>query len=135
MPALSGSIRISDGVEEKNSTASGVLSKPVRLNPFNVVNEKYGYDDKTKNLATFTVILGALTLILVVSAQLHARRDLVYSQNTRGSRVSPHGREIVKRNVLPAPSSDSTRILPPCRSTIFRQMASPIPVPGYSSCV
>src|SRR5665647_224939 len=31
------------------------------------------------------------------------------------------------------PSSDSTHICPPCLSTIFLQIASPMPVPGYSS--
>src|SRR5580700_1571985 len=38
-----------------------------------------------------------------------------------------------KRNVEPCPGCDSTEILPPCRSTIFLQMASPMPVPANSS--
>ena len=36
---------------------------------------------------------------------------------------------IVKLNVEPLPGSDSTQMRPPCLSTIFLQMASPIPVP------
>src|SRR5713226_1198098 len=39
----------------------------------------------------------------------------------------------VNLNVDPCPGSDSTQIRPPCCSTIFLQMANPIPVPGYSS--
>src|SRR5229473_4902463 len=38
-----------------------------------------------------------------------------------------------KRKVEPCPGCDSTEMLPPCRSTIFLQMASPIPVPANSS--
>src|SRR5579883_2252061 len=34
------------------------------------------------------------------------------------------------RNVAPMPTSDSTQIFPPRRSTIRRHRASPIPVPG-----
>ena len=37
--------------------------------------------------------------------------------------------------MLPLFSLDSTHILPPWRSTIFLQIASPIPVPGYFSIV
>ena len=33
----------------------------------------------------------------------------------------------------PCPSSDSTQMLPPCRSTIFLQIARPMPVPANSS--
>jgi hypothetical protein len=36
-------------------------------------------------------------------------------------------------NVEPCPGSDCTEIRPPCRSTIFLQMANPIPVPENSS--
>jgi hypothetical protein len=36
----------------------------------------------------------------------------------------------VKKNVDPLPGSDSTQISPPWRSTIFLQMANPMPVPG-----
>ena len=36
----------------------------------------------------------------------------------------------VKWKALPLPISDSTRILPPCRSTMRLQIASPMPVPG-----
>src|SRR5712692_2588038 len=39
----------------------------------------------------------------------------------------------VNLNVDPFPGSDSTQIRPPCCSTIFLQMAKPIPVPSYSS--
>src|ERR1700733_7649536 len=38
-----------------------------------------------------------------------------------------------KRNVEPCPGCDSTEILPPCRSTIFLQIANPMPVPSKSS--
>src|SRR5450755_2150083 len=38
-----------------------------------------------------------------------------------------------KRKVEPRPGVDSTEMLPPCRSTIFLQMAKPIPVPANSS--
>src|SRR5580704_3596042 len=38
-----------------------------------------------------------------------------------------------KRKVDPCPSFDSTEMLLPCRSTIFLQMANPIPVPANSS--
>ena len=37
---------------------------------------------------------------------------------------------IVKRKVVPCPGVDSTQMRPPCRSTIFLQMESPMPVPG-----
>jgi hypothetical protein len=39
----------------------------------------------------------------------------------------------VKEKVLPWPGTDSTPIVPPWRSTIARQTASPMPVPAYSS--
>jgi len=38
-----------------------------------------------------------------------------------------------KWNVEPCPIWDWTEMLPPCRSTIFLQMANPIPVPSNSS--
>jgi hypothetical protein len=41
----------------------------------------------------------------------------------------------VKENVLPSPTFDSTQILPPWRSTIFLQIASPMPEPAYFSRV
>ena len=41
---------------------------------------------------------------------------------------SPRG--TVKKNVEPLPSSDSTQMRPPARSTIRWQMARPMPVPG-----
>ena len=40
---------------------------------------------------------------------------------------------MVKWNLAPFPGSGSTHMRPPCRSTIFLQMAKPMPVPGYSS--
>jgi len=39
---------------------------------------------------------------------------------------------MVKQKVDPAPSSDSTQIVPPWPSTIFLQTAKPRPVPGIS---
>ena len=36
----------------------------------------------------------------------------------------------VKQKVVPSPARDSTQMLPPCCSTIFLQMARPMPVPG-----
>src|ERR1700687_1814823 len=38
-----------------------------------------------------------------------------------------------KRKVDPCPTCDSTEMVPPCRSTIFLQMANPMPVPANSS--
>ena len=38
-----------------------------------------------------------------------------------------------KLKVDPCPGSDSTAMVPPCRSTIFLQMANPMPVPANSS--
>src|ERR1700682_861113 len=38
-----------------------------------------------------------------------------------------------QRKVEPWPSCDWTEMLPPCRSTIFLQMANPMPVPANSS--
>src|SRR5680860_384773 len=38
-----------------------------------------------------------------------------------------------KRKVEPCPGFDSTEMLPPCRSTIFLQMANPMPVPANLS--
>ena len=35
-------------------------------------------------------------------------------------------------NIEPFPGSLSALMVPPCRSTILRHMASPIPVPSYS---
>ncbi len=45
--------------------------------------------------------------------------------------LSPSAR--AKRKVEPCPGCDSTEMLPPWRSTIFLQMASPMPVPANSS--
>ena len=42
-----------------------------------------------------------------------------------------HAAGSVNRNVAPWPSCDSTQIEPPYPSTIFWQIARPIPVPGY----
>jgi hypothetical protein len=56
------------------------------LNPLTVVNKKYRYDNTTKNLATFTVILGVLTLMLITSAlteQSHEGHPL--ERNYRGT--------------------------------------------------
>src|SRR5665213_2408183 len=39
----------------------------------------------------------------------------------------------VKKKVAPELGWDSTQIRPPCRSTMRLQIASPIPVPEYSS--
>ena len=41
----------------------------------------------------------------------------------------------VKKNLVPTPGFDSTQMRPPWRSTIFLQIARPIPVPPYSSRV
>src|SRR5215207_4450463 len=41
----------------------------------------------------------------------------------------------VNQNVVPRPGSDSTHMRPPWRSTIFLQIARPMPVPGYSARV
>jgi len=41
----------------------------------------------------------------------------------------------VKEKVEPSPGVDSTRIVPPCRSTIFLTTARPMPVPPYASWV
>src|SRR5208282_6903441 len=38
-----------------------------------------------------------------------------------------------KLKVDPCPGWDSTEMVPPCRSTIFLQMAKPMPVPANSS--
>jgi hypothetical protein len=38
--------------------------------------------------------------------------------------------DIVKKNIAPFPSSDSTKISLPCRSAIRRTIASPAPLPG-----
>ena len=38
-------------------------------------------------------------------------------------------------NAAPEPGTDATAMLPPYPSTIFLQMARPMPVPGYSSAV
>ena len=46
-----------------------------------------------------------------------------------------HSAGIWKRNVAPFLGADSTRMRPPCRSTIVLQRARPIPVPGYSSAL
>src|SRR5437899_3424506 len=54
------------------------------------------------------------------------------------SSFSAHARRLlrpvgmVNLNVAPSPTFDSTQILPPWRSTIFFEMARPMPVPGYS---
>jgi hypothetical protein len=43
----------------------------------------------------------------------------------------PSAATIVKQKVDPAPSSDSTQIVPPSPSTILLQTARPRPVPGH----
>jgi hypothetical protein len=41
----------------------------------------------------------------------------------------------VKKNVVPVPGLDSNQMRPPCRSTIRRTIASPIPSPAaWSAC-
>src|ERR1043166_896609 len=45
----------------------------------------------------------------------------------------PSGRGSSTQKLLPAPGSDSTPTLPPMRSTTFRTIARPIPVPSYRS--
>src|SRR5271170_6829743 len=59
----------------------------------------------------------------------------IYGHTTSSDRfrdfISLPGR--AKRNVEPFPGCDSTEMLPPCRSTIFLQMAKPMPVPANSS--
>jgi len=47
-------------------------------------------------------------------------------------RYSTVGKGRVKQNVLPSPKILSAQILPPCRSTILRQIAKPKPVPPFS---
>jgi hypothetical protein len=62
-------------------------------------------------------------------------RFIFHDQNpqrpsTQTTHASTFSSGNVKQNVEPAPGRDSTHILPPWRSTILLQMASPIPVPG-----
>ena len=38
-----------------------------------------------------------------------------------------------RERIEPCPGWDSTEMVPPCRSTIFLQIASPMPVPANSS--
>src|ERR1043166_2574104 len=42
------------------------------------------------------------------------------------------GKRSCTQNRLPRPGSDSTPTLPPIRSTTFRTMARPMPVPSYA---
>ena len=70
--------------------------------------------------------------------QVYTNRDHVANAHRKDStlwavRCQAVGR--VKKNVEPLSGSDSIQIRPPWRSTIFRQIASPIPVPEYSSRV
>ena len=51
----------------------------------------------------------------------------------RASRVQPRRRPGRSGTSNPAPAADSTEMVPPWRSTIFLQMASPMPVPANSS--
>lgn len=50
----------------------------------------------------------------------------VFSYDMRGD---PRGS--FTKNVAPLPSAPSAQMLPPCRSTIFRQSDNPSPVPSY----
>ena len=50
----------------------------------------------------------------------------VYARPVNGYHVGS-----VKQNVAPCPGSDSIQIRPPWRSTIFLQIAKPMPVPAY----
>ena len=59
----------------------------------------------------------------------HRDKELCYAKSgvSSDSMDSPGS---VKKKVEPFPTSDSTQIRPPYRSTIFRHVAKPIPVPG-----
>ena len=48
------------------------------------------------------------------------------------SLLEVHDIESVNETVKPDPDSDSTPILPPCRSTTLLPIANPVPVPGDS---
>src|ERR1700683_2695411 len=67
-------------------------------------------------------------------------RTVFYQQYFYGHTISSDGfnglsslSPKAKLKVEPCPSCDSTEMLPPCRSTIFLQMANPTPVPSNSS--
>jgi putative ABC transport system permease protein len=60
---------------------------------------------------------------------LHAKVGDSLAITTPNGTVNVRVVEIVE----PLPGSDATDILPPCRSTIFLQIARPIPVPANSS--
>ncbi len=62
---------------------------------------------------------------------VHAARSRTRRPRQVGFPGSPAGR--VNVNVDPCPKAESTQIRPPCSSTILRHVASPMPVPGYSS--
>lgn len=53
--------------------------------------------------------------------------DVVHAAASAAGSAAPGS---VARNTLPPPSRGSTAMAPPWRSTIFLQIASPIPVPG-----
>src|ERR1043166_4234879 len=83
--------------------------------------------------ASFQSLAGQLHIAGVVFRQQHLER-LFGDSSTH---LLPFARALaragtVKKNVEPSPGCDSTQIRPPRRSTILLQMASPIPVPGYS---
>ena len=68
-------------------------------------------------------------------SKLHALQTL-RAVRLRPGRVRDHTLYLVasagieNQNVAPWPGWDSTQMVPPCRSTIFLQIASPMPVPG-----
>ncbi len=96
-------------------TAEGAAAKPPRL-PRNRTPE----GGCATGAGWFSYAFSGMVASRRLRRLLHSAYDAPASGN-------------VKRNVVPSPSFDSTQILPPWRSTIFLQIARPMPVPGYSS--
>src|SRR5262249_19297051 len=82
-------------------------------------------------------VVADLSLLQALDSQTHVAWIIFDEQNfDRPTARAGHVAQLegsVNSKVVPAPGCDSTWIVPPCRSTIFLQIARPIPVPGYSA--
>src|SRR2546422_9974014 len=79
-----------------------------------------------------------LSYIILLGGHSSERMGVGHSLPGGKQHADPHSPVLVygvgrvKKKVAPLPGSDSTQIRPPWRSTIFLQIASPMPVPEYS---
>jgi hypothetical protein len=68
-----------------------------------------------------------------LAREAHVAGVVLHQQDRAGAHCASLAAGRVKQKRLPPPARDSAQIVPPCRSTTFLAIDSPIPVPGQSS--